>query len=91
MRHIIRIFDNAIREKEMLAAVKKIARFYIDGFRNMTVGRTLWIIILIKLAVIFAVLRLFFFQPTLQGSSAEERGDEVMQQLTTHNDTVTHE
>lgn len=75
----------------MLAAVKKIARFYIDGFRNMTVGRTLWIIILIKLAVIFAVLRLFFFQPTLQGSSDEERGDEVLQQLTTHNDTVTYE
>jgi len=75
----------------MFATLRKIAGFYIDGFRNMTVGRTLWIIIIIKVAVIFAVLRLFFFQPTLQGESDEERGEEVLQQLTTHNDTVTHE
>lgn len=73
----------------MVTTVKKIARFYIDGFRNMTVGRTLWIIILIKLTVIFAVLRLFFFQPTLQGTSDEERGEEVLQQLTTNNDRNT--
>ena len=39
----------------------RIWRFYIDGFRHMTIGRTLWIIILIKLFVIFAVLKLFFF------------------------------
>ncbi|MDE6139444.1 MAG: DUF4492 domain-containing protein [Alistipes sp.] len=75
----------------MFATVKKIARFYVDGFRNMTVGRTLWIIILIKLAVIFAVLRVFFFQPALKGADMEERGDEVLQQLTTHNDTIAHE
>ena len=73
----------------MVTTVKKIARFYIDGFRNMTVGRTLWIIILIKLAVIFAVLRLFFFQPTLQGENERERGEEVLQQLTTNNDRNT--
>ena len=36
-------------------------RFYRDGFRNMTWGRVLWLIILLKLFVLFAVLRLFFF------------------------------
>lgn len=35
--------------------------FYRDGFRSMTVGRTLWKIIIIKLLVMFAVLKLFFF------------------------------
>ncbi len=41
--------------------LKRIARFYIDGFRGMTLGRTLWAIILVKLFVLFAVLKLFFF------------------------------
>jgi hypothetical protein len=37
-------------------------RFYIDGFRNMSSwGRKVWIIILIKLFIMFAILRLFFF------------------------------
>jgi len=35
--------------------------FYRDGFRGMTVGKTLWILILIKLFIMFAVLRIFFF------------------------------
>jgi uncharacterized membrane protein len=35
--------------------------FYKEGFRNMTVGKTLWIIVLIKLFIMFAVLRVFFF------------------------------
>lgn len=34
---------------------------YYDGFQSMTVGRTLWAVILIKLFIIFAVLKLFFF------------------------------
>jgi len=40
---------------------KKLFSFYSDGFRNMTVGKTLWIIILIKLFIMFVVLRIFFF------------------------------
>ena len=34
---------------------------YYDGFRHMRLGRTLWAIILIKLFVIFVILKLFFF------------------------------
>ena len=34
---------------------------YYDGFRQMTLGKTLWTIIIIKLVVIFLVLKLFFF------------------------------
>jgi len=36
-------------------------KLYADGFRNMTIGKTLWRIILIKLVIIFVVLKLFFF------------------------------
>lgn len=62
----------------------KIYRFYRDGFRRMTVGRTLWKIILIKLIVLFAVLKLFFFPNFLQTnfSTDGQRADHVLQQLT---------
>jgi hypothetical protein len=50
-------------------------RLYYDGFRNMTLGRTLWAVILVKLLVIFAVLKLFFF-PNFIGQHAE-KGEEA--------------
>ncbi len=34
---------------------------YYDGFRKMTLGRTLWIIIAIKLFIMFFILKIFFF------------------------------
>ena len=34
---------------------------YYEGFRNMKLGRTLWAIILIKLFIMFAILKVFFF------------------------------
>ena len=47
---------------------------YADGFRSMQLGRTLWAIILIKLFIIFVVLKLFFF-PNFLKTHAE--GDEA--------------
>ena len=41
--------------------LSRIFHLYYDGFRTMTLGKTLWTIILIKLAIIFLVLKLFFF------------------------------
>ena len=48
---------------------------YYDGFKNMKLGRTLWAIILIKLFIIFVVLRLFFFPNFLkQHAKGDESG-----------------
>jgi hypothetical protein len=47
---------------------------YVDGFRHMRLGRTLWAIILIKLFIIFVILKLFFF-PNFLSQHAE--GDEA--------------
>ncbi len=47
----------------------------------MTLGRTLWCIILIKLFIMFAVLKAFFFPSYLKGS-AEEKGERVSAELT---------
>ena len=65
-----------------MQTLRKIARFYIDGFRSMTLGRTLWAVILIKLFIMFAVLKLFFFPDFLAGQSPEERSRSVMKELT---------
>ena len=59
---------------------------YADGFRHMTIGKTLWAVInifkssctlfyiIIKLFIIFAVLKLFFF-PDFLSTHAEEGGE----------------
>ena len=41
--------------------LSRIFHLYYDGFRTMTLGKTLWAVILIKLAIMFLVLKLFFF------------------------------
>ena len=60
--------------------LSRIWRFYYEGFRSMTVGRVLWAIILIKLFIIFAILRVFFFQPTLTGTD-EEKAEKVRENI----------
>lgn len=61
--------------------IATIADLYIDGFRNMTWGRQLWWLILLKLVILFLVLRLFFFQPVLAGKTEVQRSDFVGRQL----------
>ncbi|HIS33927.1 MAG TPA: DUF4492 domain-containing protein [Candidatus Avirikenella pullistercoris] len=61
----------------------RIFHFYYNGFREMTVGKTLWIIILIKLFIIFVILKLFFFPRTLsQFKTEEEKASYILEQLT---------
>ena len=44
---------------------------YVDGFRSMRLGKTLWTIILIKLFIMFAILKVFFFPNFLKQHAAE--------------------
>jgi hypothetical protein len=62
----------------------RIMRFYRDGFKSMTLGKTLWKIIFVKLFIMFAVLKLFFFPDFLSTrlSTDEQRADYVMEQIT---------
>ncbi len=76
---------NDVGEKPtMLSYPGRIIRFYRDGFRSMTLGKTLWKIILIKLFIMFAVLKVFFFPDFLstQFNTDEQRADHVMEQIT---------
>ena len=60
----------------------KVFRLYYDGFRSMELGKTLWLIIAIKVFVIFCVLKLFFFPNFLKQHAEEGReADYVATQL----------
>ena len=64
--------------------LRKVFFLYYDGFRNMTVGKKLWLIIVVKLFIMFAILKLFFFLDLLKKnfSSDEERSNYVIEELT---------
>ncbi len=69
--------------------LKKIWNFYYEGFRDMsTRGKKLWLIILIKLFVMFAILKLFFFPDILKENfhTDKERIQYIEKQLIITND-----
>ena len=63
--------------------ITRVYRFYLDGFKGMSRhGRTLWAIILIKLFIMFAILRVFFFPNYLaQKGDNTAKADYVADQL----------
>jgi len=71
----------------MRAPVRIISRFfdlYIDGFRNLSSwGKKLWIIILIKLFIMFFILKIFFFPNILKEKydNDKQRSEYVLDQL----------
>ncbi len=76
-----------LSEKEkarMISLPNQLYCLYRDGFRSMVVGRTLWKIIAIKLFIIFAVLKLFFFPNYLATNfnTERDRAGHVLENLT---------
>ena len=68
----------------MKRVIQDVFQFYFQGFKSMTLGRKLWIIILLKLAILFLVLKLFFFPDLLKSNfkTDEQRSNHVIEQLT---------
>ncbi|MEZ3577420.1 MAG: DUF4492 domain-containing protein [Muribaculaceae bacterium] len=64
--------------------LSKIVSMYVDGFRSMTVGRKLWLLIIIKFFLFFAILKLFFFPDILQSTydNDTDRAEAVREALT---------
>lgn len=68
---------NGTKWKEKIqTGIKTVFFFYVDGFRSMTLGKTLWAIILIKLFIMFAILKVFFF-PDFLGSKFDNDSDKA--------------
>lgn len=63
----------------------KVFQFYYAGFKSMTWGKTLWVIILIKLFIMFAILKPFFFPSVLSKNfdTEEQKSNYIFEQLTT--------
>ena len=47
---------------------------YVEGFRSMTVGKTLWLIIAIKIFVFFVIIKILFFPNFLASKSDSDEG-----------------
>jgi len=60
----------------------RVIDLYYDGFRSMRLGRTLWAIILIKLFIIFVVLKIFFFPNFLKQHAEGDEAGYVATELT---------
>lgn len=63
----------------------RVVDLYVDGFRSMkSTGRTLWLLIILKAILLFAVMKLFFF-PDLLATNYDtdaERAQAVRSSLT---------
>ncbi len=67
-----------------MGLIKKIYLFYRNGFKEMILGKKLWKIILIKLFIMFAILKFFFFPDYLNTKfhTDREKGNYVLEQMT---------
>jgi len=65
--------------------IGRVFGFYAEGFRNLSSwGRAVWIVLLIKLFIIFAIIRLIFMPDYLNKNyeNDRERGRHVLENLT---------
>lgn len=66
----------------------RVFRFYADGFARMPRwGKQVWLVILVKLFVMFVVLKIFFFPNFLKTNfkTDSERSSHVLENLTNIN------
>ncbi|MGG7073384.1 DUF4492 domain-containing protein [Campylobacter sp. 9BO] len=64
--------------------IKNVINLYVDGFKNMKIGKRLWLIIAIKLLIMFGVLKVFFFNETLNTKfeTNEQKSEFVIENMT---------
>ena len=64
--------------------IRQILYLYTDGFRKMSLGEGLWTIILLKLFIMFFVIKTFFFNENLNKkfSTNEQKYEYVIKNLT---------
>jgi hypothetical protein len=67
--------------------IKNVYYFYLNGFKNMTLGKILWKIVLIKLLVILIFINLFIDNKSLKSEykTYDEKVDFVYKNLIKEN------
>jgi len=68
----------------MMQRIQKIYAFYREGFGNMKLGKKLWLLVAIKLLILFGVIKYLFFPDVLHErfSTDRQRSDYILNQLT---------
>ncbi|QDF28842.1 DUF4492 domain-containing protein [Halarcobacter anaerophilus] len=51
---------------------KQIINLYVDGFKNLTLGKTLWKIIILKLLIIFTFLNYYIYDKSIKSEYQTE-------------------
>ncbi len=66
-----------------MVTIKNIYNFYIEGFKNMKIGKTLWKIIFIKLLLIFTLLNYIIYDKSIKSeyNSNKQKSDFVYKNL----------
>jgi len=69
---------------KVITTIKAILSFYMEGFANMKLGKRLWLIIAIKLLILFGVIKWFFFPNYLEENfdNDTQRSYYILEQLT---------
>ena len=64
--------------------LRNVYLFYYDGFRQMRIGKKLWALILLKLFILFVIVKWLFFPNLLETkfSNDAQRGSYILNQLT---------
>ncbi|HEF3809582.1 DUF4492 domain-containing protein [Campylobacter jejuni] len=70
--------------KHLYFSISQIFNFYKEGFKNLTLGKTLWKIIFIKFFIMFVILKLFVFDVNFNSifKSDKEKSTFVLKNLT---------
>ncbi|CAA6799468.1 MAG: DUF4492 domain-containing protein [uncultured Sulfurovum sp.] len=71
----------------VFSVLKKVFYFYVEGFKNMKLGKTLWGIIGIKFLLFFILMKIFFFPNFLKEnfSNDTQRANHILEKLTKEN------
>jgi len=70
----------------MVQLLKRVFLFYYEGFKSMKIGKKLWLLITLKLFVLFVVIKWLFFPNVLKThfKSDAQRSEYIFEQLTHH-------
>ena len=72
----------------IITTIKKIFQFYLEGFKNMKLGKRLWAIIGVKFIIFFVIMKMLFFPNFLKEnfSNDSQRAQYILKHLTTTKD-----
>ncbi|MDR2806319.1 MAG: DUF4492 domain-containing protein [Dysgonamonadaceae bacterium] len=82
---------------ENIRSFRGFVALYVDGFKHLTWGKPLWVLIFIKLFILFAVLKAFFFPNILNSRFKTEQEksnyvfEELMEKQHTNKKSITNE